>query len=98
VDAPPDAPTHGVLTLEISGRGRVDIEGVGTCDSDPPQNGSCTFAIPLALTVTMRAIEDEDDWKFDRWTTNACPDRNDERCVFVPFLTMNLGAKFKRDN
>lgn len=92
----PDAPTTGLITIELAGKGYVELEDVGTCDSDPPQSGQCQFNIPLQLTVTMRAHAD-DDWEFERWTTSACPIQGSETCVFVPAITMQLGAKFRKD-
>ncbi len=97
IDAPPDAPTHGLLTVDIAGKGYVDLEGIGICDSDGPEEGHCQFQAPLVLAVTVRAVAD-DDWYFDRWTTIACASASGDTCVFLPTITMELGAKFRKDD
>jgi hypothetical protein len=97
IDAPPDAPTHGLVTVDVAGHGYVELDGVGTCDSDAPQSGHCEFTIPLTQTVTTRAVPDS-DWEFERWTTSTCPAETTDTCVFVPTVTMQLAAKFRKDD
>lgn len=93
-DAPPDAPTHGTLTVTIAGRGGVLVQGIGLCSH---MGQPCSYAVPLGVTLTARAFDD-DDFEFDRWTTpSVCPDDETSTCSFVPQLATELGVKFKKD-
>ena len=97
VDAPPpDAATHVPLTITIEAKGRVTVNGIGTCDEAPPQNGSCTFLVPKGqlLTATATAYP---TWRFDRWTTAACASVPINTCTFTPTAATPLGVKFKKD-
>jgi hypothetical protein len=91
IDAPPDAATRGIITLQVDGKGFVQIEGVGTCAT------TCQVTVPLDHDVTMHAYPG-DDFRFDKWTGGVCPDDDDETCTFAPAVTLELGAKFRKDN
>lgn len=95
VDAPPDAPTHGTLTVNVEGKGSVVVDTVGLCTS---AQQSCDFVVPLAATLTARAYGGE-DFAFDKWTTpSVCPDVDNSACSFVPQLTTAITAKFRKDD
>ncbi len=96
IDAPPDAPMQGTLTVTIAGRGAVLVQGIGLCTSTQQP---CSYTVPLAAELTARAYDD-DDFEFVEWTTPAvCPDDDNETCAFVPQLTTTaLGARFRRDD
>jgi len=91
IDAPPDAPTQGFITFKVEGKGFVQLEGIGTCAA------TCEYTLPLSVSVTMHAYPGE-DFRFDKWTTPVCTDEHDPSCSFVPALTLELGAKFRKDN
>ncbi len=95
IDARPDAPTHGALTVMISGQGHVLVHGHGTCAHDSPAD-RCLFFVRLDMPVTVEAIAADDDWSFDEWTTSGCP--GDSRtCTFQPTPASVVGAKFRKD-
>lgn len=96
-DAAIDAPTRGAIKVSVEGKGWVYVVGHGTCDSDPPQSGDCMFIVPLEIPVTIHA-EAREDWRFDRWTTSACTDDDEETCTFLPQVAMQVSVKFRRDN
>src|SRR5688500_10347444 len=66
-DAPPDTATHTAIAISIEGKGRITVDGIGTCDEAGPQNGQCMFLVPLDKSVTVNATA-YPDWGFDRWT------------------------------
>jgi hypothetical protein len=90
-DAPPPTAT---ITTKLDGKGYLELASVGTCDSDPPQNGQCTFVVPLAQSITVRAFADP-GWRFDRWTTSACPTWS-STCTFIALPGTQVGVKFRK--
>ena len=89
-DARPDAPTHGQLHVTIDGgKGRVTVDGVGTCTDD------CMYSVPLQVPLTAHAAG-EDDWHFEKWTNGPCVGQL-ENCAFTPTLVVGVTAKFKKD-
>lgn len=97
VDAPPDAPPDPVLMISIEGKGRVTVQGIGSCDSAAPQNGQCSFAVAMnsLLTVDAQAYP---DWRFDRWTTAVCGNFIIPSCTFVMSGTTPVGIKFRKED
>lgn len=96
-DARPDAPTQAVLTIDIAGKGQITMLGVGTCDSGEPQNGSCTFVVPIDALVTAQATG-WSDWWFERWTTAPCATTVIPTCTFIASGPRTVGVKFKKDH
>lgn len=97
VDAapPPDAPTQGLLTITISGHGHVYVQGHGTCDYDSAV--SCQFTVDLDESVVLGAFsDDEDDWRFEKWTAGPCSGSELSTCFFQPGVTNAVTAKFKK--
>jgi hypothetical protein len=88
-DAPPDAPPHSQLYVTVEGRGRVTVEGVGTCTD------SCTYTAPLTTSLTVEAVP-LDEWKFDKWTQGPCIGQL-ATCHFSTTFVVSLSAKFKKD-
>jgi hypothetical protein len=92
-DGPPPSPT-ATITTKLDGKGFLELASVGTCDSDPPQNGQCTFVVALGQSITVRAYADP-GWRFDRWTTSACPTWS-STCTFVALPGTQVGVKFRK--
>jgi hypothetical protein len=92
-DAPPDAATHGVLTISISGHGSVVVQNVGTCEYEA---SPCQLSVPLSQDVVLAAFS-SNNWKFDEWNAGPCNGRESPACIFQPSLVMAVGAKFKKD-
>lgn len=95
-DVPPDAATHVPLMISIDGKGRVTV-GTETCDESGPQNGSCTFMVPIYAPVTVSATA-YSGWRFDRWTTPACAIVPISTCTFTPTTATPVGVKFRKDD
>lgn len=94
--APPvDAPTTGTLTVRTEGRGYIHVDGVGTCSSAAPDNGTCTYTVSLSESLTARSFP-ELGWYFDRWQTSTCPDDESSTCDFDAAANVEIAAKFRR--
>jgi hypothetical protein len=93
----PDAATHGELAVVIEGEGRITVTGFGTCDKAAPQNGACTYIVPLNASLTVTA-DSHPNWYFDKWTTAACATTPVATCTFTFSAATPLGAKFKKDS
>jgi hypothetical protein len=89
-DAAPDAPTHGLLIVDVDGKGGVLSLGVGWCEEH------CEYTLPLDSVVLAHASPG-DDFEFDRWTTGACPDEKDPDCAVTITAVVSLGARFRKD-
>lgn len=95
-DAPPDASTEAVLSTQIAGKGRIDMLGVGSCDSEE-QDGSCTFTVPNGTLITAQATPSP-GWRFERWTSAPCSNTPIPTCTFVASGTMTVAVKFKKEH
>jgi len=87
---PPDAPTTAVVTVNVEGKGAVTLAGIGWCAS------SCQYTVLIGTLVNAHAFPG-DDFDFEQWTTNACPDEYDPDCAVTVQAPVTLGAKFKKD-
>lgn len=96
-DAPPDAPTEAVLSIEIAGKGQISMLGVGTCDSEGPQHGSCTFVVSRGALVTAQASASS-DWRFEKWTSAPCATSPIALCTFIAGGPLTIGVKFKKEH
>lgn len=86
----PDAPTQGKLTVNIEGRGRVTVMGIGTC------NDNCTYTVPLTTSLTAQA-DPLAEWRFEKWTQGPCAGQL-ATCNFSSTIAVTISAKFKKDN
>lgn len=91
--APPDAATV-MLRVQIEGKGSVVIAGVGTCSSDEPARGDCTYDVPPGATRSARAVPAVDQ-RFTRWSSLVCGGQG-ETCTFTPLLFTSITAKFDK--
>ncbi len=93
---PPDARAMVPLHLKIDGDGRVTVTGHPTCEKQGPQNGDCTYQVLLgvALTLTAQAYEDS---RFERWNGAPC-NQQDETCAAIPTGSIDVHARFKKEN
>ena len=97
IDAPPDAATHAPVAISIEGKGRITVEGIGTCDDVAPQNGECVFVLQMHKSLTFTATA-YPDWDFDRWTTAACGVESSSTCTVTPIAPTAVGVKFQKDD
>jgi hypothetical protein len=91
----PDAAFLVELAVEIGGRGRVHVIGVGLCNAllDDP---SCTYTVIAGVPLQLHALASP-GWRFDKWS-DAC-DGQDELCALTPTLTLTkVKAKFRHDD
>jgi hypothetical protein len=91
----PDATLLVELAIEIGGRGKVHVIGVGLCNAlfDEP---SCTYTVLANIPLQLHAIASP-GWRFEKWS-NACGGR-DELCVVTPTPAITkVKAKFTHDD
>jgi hypothetical protein len=93
VDAPPpDSSATAVLHVRIDGDGRVELVGIATCDSAPPQGGDCELLAKVGVRATLVATP-HDGQVFERWTSTACGGEG-ASCTITPTARMDVAAKF----
>jgi hypothetical protein len=92
-DAPPDAPTRGILTIMISGHGRVVVQNVGACEYEA---SPCQLSVPLDQDAILTAWP-SNDWRFDNWNAGPCNGSDAAACLFKPALAITVSAKFHKD-
>lgn len=97
IDAPPpiDAapPAMVALRVQIKGKGTIVVDSVGTCSSEPPQKGDCTYMVPVGVELTAQATDTAPDEKFTRWTSLVCATQS-ATCTFTPVLLTSISAQF----
>lgn len=98
IDGPPpiDAPAMPMVALrvQVEGKGSIVIAGVGTCSSDDPAKGDCTYNVPTGTQRSARAVP-QPDQQFTRWTSLVCGGQG-ATCSFTPFLFTSITAKFDK--
>lgn len=88
VDAPPQTPPAHPLVVRVTGAGRVEIDGVGTCRDE------CGYDVPPGPR-RLRAIAD-DDARLDKWQ-DACAQSTGDTCLLVIVAPVTAGVKFTDD-
>lgn len=91
VDAARDAPALVALVVQIGGRGRVTIAGVGSCADTAPGH-QCMFAVTAGVARVLVAEGTGED-EFERWT-GACTGQG-ATCTLTPIAATTTQAKFK---
>jgi hypothetical protein len=91
IDAPPAAMVS--LRVQVKGRGSVVVAGVGTCSSESPQKGDCTYMVPAGVERSAAATQVAPDETFTRWTSLVCVGQ-DATCMFTPLLFTSISAQF----
>jgi len=95
VDAlPVDAPPPGQLEVEITDRGRVVIDGVGTCDPEAAEQ--CRFSAPRGVPLTLRAIP-YPGRRFDKWDSSACGGQGPTCHLTLTLPVTEVHARFHKD-
>ena len=91
---PPDAPPALVLDVKISGRGKVVVDGIGTCDSQIADH--CMFGVSAGAMLELEAIAHAGA-RFDKWDSPTCA-QDDETCTVVAAAPITfVKAKFKNN-
>lgn len=85
------------LKVMIMGKGKVEVQNAGYCDSEEEQSGvpkgQCTFMVPMGVARQLLAVENHDK-KFQFWTL-ACLGTATS-CLVTPTLTSTtVGARFE---
>lgn len=101
-DASPDAapldgpPARFVLTVKISGRGRVLVTeeqvALGQCDHTAV-NATCAFEVRVGAQLQLTAMGLFGD-EFDKWTSLACAGQDATCDLTVVVLTTSVVGKF----
>lgn len=82
-----------MLSVVIEGHGKVSIEMVGTCDSEGPQEGNCTFPVPTGVALQLNAVASKDR-EFISWTSTCSGTL--KTCTLMPVMALTqVGAKFQ---
>lgn len=92
VDAAVDAAPSVMLRVMVMGEGYVEIVGVGTCGMTGPRD--CMIQVPKGAQVVAKAIPDDDDKPFERWTSLTCGGQG-ATCTFIAYVSTTVAAKFK---
>lgn len=95
VDGRPDELGYVPLAIEIDGKGRVTVHGIGTCNPPGPKKRYCVFVVPRASPLTADAVPDP-GWRFARWTTKPCDGVPISTCTFTPHAPTTLGVKLHK--
>ena len=81
------------LIIAIEGHGKVSVEHVGSCDSDSPSQGSCTFAVPPGAMQQLKAVEGGER-EFISWTSTCTG--SSATCAVTPVMALTqVGARFQ---
>ena len=91
IDAGPSVAVH----VKIEGVGSVVLAGFGTCSSEAPAHGDCTYNAPSGVARTARAVALSPMDTFTRWSTLFCGGQG-ATCSFTPFLATAITARFDR--
>jgi hypothetical protein len=91
IDAAP--PPMVSLRVQIKGTGSVVVTDVGTCSSDAPQRGDCTYMVPAGVARTAHAAEIKAGETFTRWASLTCGGPS-PTCTFTPFVFTSIVAQF----
>lgn len=92
-DAPPDGGRMVRLTVQIMGKGSVTVEGIGTCTSQDPDRGNCTYDVVASAPLTAQASSITTSDAFAMWSSATCAGQG-ARCQFTPVLPTVIAARF----
>lgn len=88
-----DEPQSVSLVITIEGKGRVTVDGAGTCDSDGPSQGNCMFSVTAGVMRQLKALENKDR-EFISWTSTCSG--SSSTCTLTPVMSLTqVGAKFE---
>jgi len=94
--AMPDAPLPATVRLrvQIVGKGRVVVDGRGTCSASMgPGGGDCTFDVARGVAQTVRAMPVQLDQWFLSWSSPTCRGQS-ATCTFTPTAETLVVAQF----
>lgn len=91
-----DAPPSATLRIEVKEHGRVDTDQSGVDCSGP--NGNCMFSIMDGTEVTLTAVENHPNYRFEKWTDDCDGEQSLSCTVTVDAPMTRVGAEFKRDD
>jgi hypothetical protein len=84
------------LRLEIKGgKGKLDVLGVTTCDTEDPSGGKCEVMVPIGVPLTIVASP-HGGFRFDRWETMPCSGLKVPTCTFAPTSAADVRVKVRR--
>jgi hypothetical protein len=88
-----DEPQSVVLMIAIEGRGKVNVDELGACDSEGPSGGACMFSVTPNVARQLKAIE-SGDREFISWTSICSGSATS--CSVTPVMALTqVGAKFE---
>jgi hypothetical protein len=95
VDAAPDGPVLVKLSVQVDGKGSIDVAGSGVCSSEM-MRGRCMYDIPLGVAQRVEAIAIDSREPFVGWTSLACAGQG-AVCTFVPVAMTTVVARFNHE-
>jgi hypothetical protein len=82
---------HVTLTIDVGGKGSVDVGTLGNC-SPPPM---CTYSVPTGVAIHLVARPAADQ-RFDKWD-GVC-DQQMATCTVIPLMDGHATAHFKKED
>lgn len=89
----PDAARTVRLTVQVLGKGSVAIEGTGTCSSQDPDKGNCTYDVVAGAPLAAQAMPIDPGDAFAMWSSILCAGQG-ARCPFTPITATVITARF----
>jgi len=89
----PDAGRTVRLTVQITGKGSVIVEGVGACSSQDPSKGNCMYDVVAGAPLTAQANPITTTDVFAMWSSVTCAGQ-DASCQFTPVIATVIAARF----
>lgn len=93
VDAAVDAPPLIMLRVTAQGKGHIDVVGTGTCTGTGGMPADCVMQVSKNAQVIVRAITDNADMPFDKWTSQTCSGQGFS-CTFKAVSATTVSARF----
>ena len=85
------------LRVRVTMGGKIRVDALGSCDGDGPQAGDCSFSVPEAEPLTLKA-NPRGGYSFESWTSIACAGTA-ETCVLTPIDPLTeIAARFVPDH
>jgi len=83
------------LDVQVTGKGSVVVDGKGTCSSEDPQRGNCTYRVAPGVALVVHAVGIQFNQVFAAWSSTTCSGAG-ATCSFTPTAATTLAARFAR--
>ena len=79
----------------VMGKGRIDVDGVGSCDSEGNQHGDCTWQVAYGVALSLHAVATNPGHDFMMWLQPITCAGGNPSCGVTPYLPTTAVGKFK---